>query len=432
MTRLTWSWTVDGAGIVCFLAYITLAWLSLNISFLSLQNYYLLLVICFMATLVAFIAADEQSLTPMKLLLWAACFRLVGVCGYPLWEDDFFRYMWDAYRFYEAGSPYGIAPASFFGDSSIPQMFYQVLAQVNYPDVPTIYGPSLQYTFLLTHLLAPAQVWVLQVIYASIDMGMIMLLLRLANVRWVLLYAWSPLVIKELAFTAHPDGFGALLMLFALYCRQQGLFAISVSALAISVGAKIFALLMVPFILWRLAFRYWALFALILFALYLPFIWHHGASDMAGLLVFASEWQFNSSVYAFLRQWFEPQVVKLLLGMMFVFIYARVFWQHQQQDQWHVPRGDILFGVFLLIAPVVNAWYLVWLLPFAVLYPSLWSWTFSVAVLLSYIVGINFDSTEVAPFEIPLWVLMLEYGVVFTAVGLDIWLKDKRVKLSIK
>lgn len=419
------SRVLDGSGLFCAVAYIVLAWFSLSPEHLSLTIYYGLLGICLLATLVVFIGVDEKLITPMRILFWAACFRLIGLTGDPLWEDDFFRYLWDGYRFYETGSPYGIAPSVFFGSSHIPAQFYSLLAQINYPDVPTIYGPTLQYSFLLGHLLAPAQVWGLQALYALADMAMIMLLLRLASARWVLLYAWSPLVIKELAFTAHPDGLGAMLMLLALYCRQQQQFAVSVTVLALSVGAKVFALLMLPFILWRLSFRYWALFVLVLFALYLPFLLQ-GASDMAGLLAFARDWQFNSSIYALLRQWLDPQWLKLILGAGFVVIYAGLLWRHHKATNWTMPRGDIVFGVFLLIAPVVNAWYLVWLLPFAVLFPALWSWTFSVTVLLSYSVGINLNSTEVAAFEIPLWILLLEYGTVFAAVCVDLWLRKSR------
>ena len=418
------SWPIDGAGLVSVIAYSVLAWYSSHPSLLTIPIYYVLLGICLVGSLVAFQSADEKSLTPMKLLFWAASFRLIGVFGDPLWEDDFFRYLWDGYRFFESGSPYGIAPSTFFGDADIPTKYYALLAQVNYPDVPTIYGPTLQYTFLLAQLLASAQVWVLQVLYALVDMAMILLLLRLANIRWVLLYAWSPLIIKELAFTAHPDGVGAVLMMLALYCRLKNQLVVSVSVLALSVGAKVFALLMVPFILWRLSFRYWCLFVTVLLVLYVPFLWQ-GGTDMAGLLVFAREWNFNSSLYALLRQWLGPLPVKLLLGSCFIMVYAALLWQHQKASDWKIPRGDLVFGFFLLVSPVVNAWYLIWLLPFAVLFPALWSWTFSVTVLLSYTIGMNLNSTEVTFFEMPLWVVMLEYGAVIIAVCIDLWLRKK-------
>ena len=54
-----------------------------------------------------------------------------------------------------------------------------------------------------------------------------------------------------------------------------------------------------------------------------------------------------------------------------------------------VPRGDWIYGLFLFAAPVINPWYALWLLPFAAIYPSLWAWTASWALFLSYITGLN-------------------------------------------
>ena len=417
----------DGAGLVCAIAYGVLAWLSIQPEFLSLWAFYALLAVCLSSTLIVFWASTEQAITPLRILGWALCFRIIGFLGDPLWEDDFFRYLWDGYRFYETGSPYGIAPSEFFGDSSIPEKFRQLLAQINYPNVPTIYGPTVEYSFLLGHLVAPAKVWSLQLFYILVDMALVILLLRLssrglANIRWVLLYAWSPLVVKELAFTAHPDGLGAMLLLMALYCRYQQQFTLAVVMLALSVGAKVFALLLAPFLLWRMGLRYWTIFAMTLLALYAPFVLR-GSSDLAGLIIFAREWQFNSSAYGFMLQWFEPLTVKLMLAGAFLIIYTRLFWLHSKKTLWQIPRGDIIFGLFFLIAPVVNAWYLLWLLPFAVLYPSLWSWTFSASVLLSYAIGINLDSTQYQPFELPLWVYIIEYGAVSLAVVVEYGLR---------
>lgn len=412
----------DLAGLVCAVAYSILAWLSLQPEFLSLWEFYALLAIALVATLTVCRFSTVSALTPLRILFWAGCFRLIGIFGDPLWEDDFFRYLWDGYRFFESGSPYGVAPSEFFGDSTLPEKFQWLLARVNYPQVPTIYGPTVEYTFLLSHMLAPAQVWPLQLLYSAIDMALILVLIRMAKPRWVLLYAWSPLVIKELAFTAHPDGVGVTLLVLAIYCRYHRLFLVSAVALALSVGAKVFALILVPFVLWRMPVRYWGLFVVAIAVLYAPFVWQ-GASDLSGLWVFATEWQFNSSFYELLLLWLSPVTTKLILGCCYLGVYFWLFFSHVRSPDWQMPRGDILFGVFFLVAPVVNAWYLIWLLPFAVLFPRLWSWSFSVVVLLSYTIGINMNTDSVDPFHIPLWVTCLEYGIVFIALCGDIWMK---------
>jgi alpha-1,6-mannosyltransferase len=408
---ILWLRWQDGAGLVCAMAYGVLAWFSRQPEFLSLWAFYALLAVCLLSTLLVFGVSSAASLTVKRVVLWAICFRLIALFGDPLWEDDYFRYLWDGYRFFESGTPYGIAPADFFGDGNIPQAFQQLLARINYPTIPTIYGPTTEYSFLLAHWLSPAKIGSLQLLYSMADIALVCLLLKLANSRWVLLYAWSPLVLKEVAFTAHPDGLGAMLLMVALYCRYQQQFAFAVVFLALSVGAKVFALLLVPFVLFRLSWRYWLLFGVSLAMLYGPFV-YRGSSDMAGLLVFAREWQFNGSAYELVVQWLQPLMAKLILGVVFLALYCRVFIQFCRKAEWEIPRGDILFGLFFFVAPVVNAWYLLWLLPFAVIYPSQWSWTFSVTVLLSYAIGINIDSTRYQPFELPLWVQVVEYGLV--------------------
>ncbi|WP_461481669.1 hypothetical protein [Porticoccus sp.] len=424
-----WRWSpVHRAGLACAVVYAVLAWFSTQPQLLSPLPFYGLLGSAFALSLLAF--RHAEGISPVQLLLWAAAFRLIGCVGEPLLEDDFFRYLWDGYRFFESGSPYGIAPAAYFGDASIPQAFINVLGQINYPYVPSIYGPTLEYSFLLSHLIAPAQVWPLQLLYSLVDLALIGLLLRLADRKWVLLYAWSPLVIKELAYTAHPDGVGVFFLILALYWRREQVFAGAAAALALSVGAKVIAWLLVPFVLWRMPRRYWAVFVLVLAALYVPFLLQHG-SDLAGLQVFAQRWQFNGSLYALVSHAFSIPVARWSLGLAFLCCYLLVFVRHCQKPRWEIPRGDQLIGLFFLVSPVVNAWYLLWLLPFAAIYPQWWSWSASMAVLLSYLTGINFQNSlvKLPLLQLPLWVRLLEYGSV-AAAGLAEWVMVRRTSLN--
>ena len=76
--------------------------------------------------------------------------------------------------------------------------------------------------------------------------------------------------------------------------------------------------------------------------------------------------------------------------------------------------------------PVVNAWYLLWLLPFAVIRPSAWAWTASVAVLLSYVTGLNLNDLQMDPFGHPFWVRPVEYGVILLAMAYDVFRRARR------
>ena len=146
----------------------------------------------------------EEPFPVGRLILWAVTFRIWGLAGGPFYEDDFYRYLWDGYRFATTGTPYGPAPETFFVDPSVPPAMQSLLSGINYPELPTIYAPVTQVIFLLGYWVNPGSVAVLQAILILLDLALVVLLLRLAPARNVLLYAWCPLVIKEIAFTAHP------------------------------------------------------------------------------------------------------------------------------------------------------------------------------------------------------------------------------------
>lgn len=374
----------------------------------------------------AYFHRQGEALPVGRLIFWAVLFRCCGLFGVPLFEDDFYRYLWDGFRFAEAGTPYGLAPEHFFTDPSVPHLFQRILDHINNPDIPTIYGPTTQYAFLGGYLLMPGDVLSLQLIFVLFDLLLIGLLLSLAPAYSVLLYAWCPLVIKEIAFTAHPDGFGVCLLIAALVFQQRERLNSAAVCLALSVGAKVFALLLVPFILARASLRHWLIFLAVLVLLYLPF-WLQGSADMEALSVFAREWEFNAALFGVLTVWLSSFSAKLVLGFAFLSFLAWYYLNYLQTSSKQIPRGDWIYGLFLIIAPAINAWYLLWMLPFAVIYRSWWAWTASVAVFLSYITGLNMDDFNLLPYEQPIWVRPLEFGLIFLALCYDVYRRQSSV-----
>ncbi|MEM6936617.1 MAG: hypothetical protein AAF552_09180, partial [Pseudomonadota bacterium] len=102
-------------------------------------------------------------------LLWCVVLRLVAVGGEPIYEDDYFRYLWDGRQTVESGTPYASVPSDAFLDEN-DERWTDILDQINNPDIGTIYGPVNQYVFALAYLIAPGSVFVLQVIMAAADL----------------------------------------------------------------------------------------------------------------------------------------------------------------------------------------------------------------------------------------------------------------------
>lgn len=421
-------YAVDCTGLFCSIGYVVLAYFARQSGEPSLLAFYGVVAWTALPVffLYVYLIRRDEPLPLGRLFLWAIVFRICGLVGGPFYEDDFYRYLWDGYRFWVAGTPYGVSPEAFFLDSSVPTVLQSALDQINNPELPTIYGPTTQLLFLVGFLLKAGDVVALQGLLAAVDLLVVYLLTKLTSTRNVMLYAWCPLVIKEIAFTAHPDGLGVCLLLAAIVLSNERRLALAAVCLGLAVGAKMFALALVPFVLIRAQPRHWLVFLGTLGALYAPFLLG-GATDLDALLVFAREWEFNASLYALASSLFAPTLSKILLVLAFGAFYFYC-WIAYSREPTAVVRGDWIFGAMFIVAPVFNAWYLLWVLPFAAIYPSRWAWTASVTLLLSYITGIHLNDLDMQAYGQPLWARLIEFGAIAVALFWDLHRHRGRAK----
>jgi alpha-1,6-mannosyltransferase len=367
-------------------------------------------------------ALDTISLA--KILLLALALRALSLLALPILEDDYFRYLWDGYRFATTGSPYGAAPAAFFDDASVPAAFQSILNFINYPEVPTIYGPVMQALFLSGYVIAPAQVLALQVQNAVLDLLLLGLLAYAgARPRWLLLYAVCPLVLKESIMTVHPDGMVGILTLAGFVAMKSRRPWLAGSMLGLAVATKISALILLPFLIWRGGWRALLAVVVVLLACYLPFILMPG-SELTALNNFAHNWRFNPLLFAgieaaFGLHWARP-LAALALGTTLLVIYWFDFKQKPPRSTW--PAADQAFGALLVLAPVFNPWYLLWFLPFAVLRPSRSAWAATLVLPLSYWNSSHVAFTGIGQFDLPLVVTLIEVSVLAGMAWFD-WLE---------
>ena len=425
--RAAAPWYVDAVGLWCTLGYAALAVLARQSGEPPLPAFFLLVAWTGLPVFGLFLHF-RRSGAPFpigRLLLWAAAFRLCGLAGGPFYEDDFYRYLWDGYRFATTGTPYGAAPEAFFVDPGVPPAMQSVLDGINYPELPTIYAPVAQLIFLVGYWLQPGSVTVLQAILIAFDLTAVALLLRLAPARNVLLYAWCPLVVKEIAFTAHPDGAGACLLLAAIVLARDRRWRIAAVVLGLAAGTKAFGLVLAPLVLAGARVRHWLLCGATLAAVYAPFALR-GASDLASLQVFAQEWEFNSALFGLLQVALPPFEARLVLGLAFAAFWGWYHVRYYRNPARGIPRGDWIFGALLVVSPVINPWYLLWLLPFAAVFPGVWAWTASLAVLLSYVTGLNLQDYEMHPFAQPAWARGLEFGLILGGLAFDLVRRRRR------
>lgn len=351
-----------------------------------------------------------ECMTVAGVLGLALLLRLIAIQASPLLEDDHFRYLWDGLRTATGFDPYRLAPSAYFGNNDLPARWQDILGGINNPDVPTIYGPLLQWLFVLAYWIAPGRLVAIQGLLLIADMAVLWVLVRQGvGARWLLIYAVHPLILKEAMASAHPDGLLALFLLLALLAWQRRRAAWVGVLLALAVGTKVAALVAVPLLIMRprspaLNGRRWALgfgvgFAATLALLYLPFILA-GGSDASALGTFGSRWRFNPLLYRIVEAAL-PAAARPLAALLMVAGVVVIAW-HWRRNMGPaaaaaLPPLDATLLLLLLLSPVVNPWYWLWALALSVRLGSSWVVAGGVIAVLSCL-----NSTVL--FEAALWI----------------------------
>ena len=154
--------------------------------------------------------------SPTFILGVALVLRLMFLFAPPQLSDDIYRYLWDGQQLLNGTNPYAAAPA----DLSPPPNLEDLHSRINHPKLVTIYPPSAQLIFAGGSLLGGGTTG-LKAFLVLFDMGLCALLVKalsqLGMPRWrVVLYAWNPLPVVEIAGSGHVDGSGLTMVLAAI------------------------------------------------------------------------------------------------------------------------------------------------------------------------------------------------------------------------
>ena len=358
------------------------------------------------------------------MVLTALAFRVCGLWATPTLEDDFNRYLWDGWRTVQDGSPYHHAPQEFFQTTEKrPPEIENALNEINHPELATIYGPITQLLFAASALLAPGSLFVFKLLLLFVDGVLLVLLARWGGRGAAWFCGWCPLVISENAFHAHPEAWALLWLIAALLCAKKERWLWAGALIGVAVGAKLFALLAVPFLVWRRPRLVLPAFVGTLALLYLP-LWLSGSlGEWNGLRAMAGSFEFNSFGYALLATGFGVEAARLLWALLFVLTASWFFlhWARREGSLAEAPLASI-YLVFLLLTPVLNPWYAVWLVPFLAVAPSLGGLVLLVVLPLSYATGLNLGQPNLGAYAQPDWVGWIEFGLVGLAGLSSCWL----------
>jgi Glycosyl transferase family 2 len=367
------------------------------------------------SALVSLLLWREVAISTRTVLLVAALGHVIALFGQTIFEDDYYRFLWDGWRTLQVGTPYGVPPEQFIDHPAVPRAMRNVLEWVNYPQYPTIYGPVLQVLFAVTSFFASDNEIGLRVLFASGALLLSALIARRHRAGTTALFAWNPFVLAESTLHLHPDIFLGLGLYAALLAgKQKPLLAGACFGLA--AGVKIVALAAWPMLI-RLAPSALLGAVVSLLALYGIFAIQGQGVGFESTETFATLWYFNPLA-------FEPLLILLGPGWgrlaSLAIAGVLVVWFHASARDFDTVPIAPIFGAILLFAPAVNAWYLLWLLPFALDRRDVWPYVASAALPLSYLTGLNLELYEFEAFEVHPIAHRVEWALIAAAIIIDL------------
>ncbi len=358
---------------------------------------------CFGAYLVALRAARGLSARGLSFAVGLALsWRLALVTAPPLLSDDVFRYVWEGRIQAHGGNPYRWLdrPES----ERWAPLRDAVWERTNHKDYSAIYPPLWQLAarvVVAVHDSVPA----MKAFVVACEVASWPLLARLLARRGLprerlLVVAWSPLALVEIAGSGHNEPLAILLLLAGLLALE--LARPAGAALAVSAA---FLTKLVPGLLalpWARRFRpahAWLLLALTAVAI-LPYA-SAGRGLLRTLIGYAEHWRFNETLFSLLPPAFAPALALLaLLGLG-----AALSWRDVEPAR----ASLVMTAAWLLLMPSVLPWYALWLLPLVCLVEAPGALLFTGTVGLAYLAYPGWIAG--GPWQVGWEVRAAEYGL---------------------
>ncbi|PJZ67716.1 hypothetical protein CH371_06875 [Leptospira wolffii] len=364
-TRIS-AWIAVGLGYMSIFGYFEVANDNRSLGAWGFLSGFSVLILLY--AVISFIGQTGQS---EKLYFWSGLgIRMFLVFLSPVFEDDWARYLWDGFQTSRFGSPYGPIPRDFFGDTE--PVHAEILSRINHPDWPTIYGPVLEIYFFLIHFLFPWKLAALKFFLLIPDLFLF---------RWIrgkygrnsgIMYWWNPVLLKETFLNGHPDIIGVSILFFAFSLAGSKRFRTAAFFSGLATAVKGFALIFLPLLLFESFRKRFGLsvfmgvvvsFSLGFLLPYTVFFLSSDGTDLGVVSRFANGFEFFPLGYILLRYMGEV-IARSVWGLILL---SGILILLKCRKSYKLRREEIMaasFFLFFFFSPVLNAWYLLWSLPF--------------------------------------------------------------------
>ncbi|TGN07155.1 hypothetical protein [Leptospira ilyithenensis] len=348
-----------------------------------------------------------------KLILFGLILRILFSFSNPIWEDDWARYLWEGGLVSNGISPYLYSPESFFSENTkllFDETGSEILSRINHPDWTAIYFPLIEVYFSLVHKLSYYSLIALKIGYILFDLAIVYFIFSLKNAKSAVLYFLFPILLKEVYANAHFELIPLFFLLFSIWLNEKSYERTAWFVFGLGIHCKLFVVFFIPLLVlqWSpdqslnrsyfirlIANAIYLILGVITPFVFLPILLDGNWSwDLFSVFTFGREFEFNSLLFPIIRILFQNQarlavILILLLTTAFLFLQRKKLFRTKEKA---FENTGYFFLFFLFLAPIVNPWYFLFLLPFfwktTGKKPS-FLWLVAVIPQLAYLTGTN-------------------------------------------
>ena len=385
----------------------------------------------------------------LKTLTWLAFgFRAIFILAIPNLSQDFYRFIWDGRMIIEGFNPYLYTPDSFIANNEFPvsqaQELFNGMGHLSAGHF-TNYPPLNQLCFFIASLFGKTSIlgsaMVLRLIIISADFGTLYfgkkLLEKLKiptyNIFW---YILNPFIIIELTGNLHFEGVMIFFLVWSLYLLHSNKWKLAAIVFACSISIKLIPLLFLPLLYqmlgWKKSIGFYAIVGTMTLLLFSPFYSSQFVTNYAETVaLWFHNFEFNASLYYIAREvgylfrgFNEIAIIGVCTAVMvFLFVIAMTFLRKNKSMIQLITALLFALSFYFFTATTVHPWYIATLLILSVFtkykFPLVWSFV----IIFSYLAYLQIgkaDKTE------NLWIIGLEYLIVYSVLFYELWLKPKQ------
>jgi hypothetical protein len=386
-----------GAGGVLFvcalvLSACVLAWRSGPPPTTRIAAHLALFGLAFTAHLVALVASRGASRRVL-----AACFgvavvwRLALVATPPLLSDDVNRYVWEGRVQLHGGNPYRWADRP---DAPCwTGLRDAVWEGLNHKEYTAVYPPlfvlATRAVVAVSDSLTAMKAFLVGCELLTLGLLAVLLRRRGLPLERLLVLAWSPLALVEIAGSGHNEAFGMMWLVLALVALETDRPLVSALAAGAGFMSKFLPGLIAAAWARRYRFRHVLAAVALSAALVVPFLGGH-RTMLLSLSKYARFWTFNETLFAPLALALGHDGAVRAGALLALTLALALAWRRAEP----VAAASAVVAASLLLSPNVLPWYALWLLPLLVLRDEPAALLFTGTVGLAYLVYPDWQSGE--------------------------------------